>query len=326
VKALVFQARESLAGWRQARDTDCRVIREQLATLSGGALRRAPLRRHLDTCDGCREFRSEVRRQREAMALLLPVVPSIALKAKVIGAIAGGGHIVPAAGLGAGALGAGATVAAESAGGGLAALGSGLAGKALVVAAVAGTAGGGYAVVRDQSAPSVKPAPVERVVAAPAAKAPRKAPTAVSLTQAVKETGTKAAPAAAAKAKAKHEGRPAVPGANGFDSRPTSQGLAHRPATPPGQSGKANGKVAAPGQTKKTAPAGADATARGRSDSHRQDARPKTVPKASRPAKPAPPTSGQAAKPDHTAPGQAKRATEDEITTETLGTETAPTG
>ena len=34
VKALVFQARESLAGWRQARDTDCRVIREQLATLA----------------------------------------------------------------------------------------------------------------------------------------------------------------------------------------------------------------------------------------------------------------------------------------------------
>ncbi|MDQ4041822.1 MAG: sigma-70 family RNA polymerase sigma factor, partial [Actinomycetota bacterium] len=40
VKALVFQARSSLAASRQARDTSCAEIREQLATLSGGALRR----------------------------------------------------------------------------------------------------------------------------------------------------------------------------------------------------------------------------------------------------------------------------------------------
>ena len=52
VKALVFQARESLAGWREARDADCREIREQLANLRGGALRRGPLRKHLDTCAG----------------------------------------------------------------------------------------------------------------------------------------------------------------------------------------------------------------------------------------------------------------------------------
>ncbi|MCW2990472.1 MAG: polymerase, sigma-24 subunit, subfamily, partial [Solirubrobacterales bacterium] len=135
VKALVFQARESLAGWREARDADCTVIREQLATLTGGALRRAPLRRHLDTCEGCRGFRGEVRRQREAMALLLPVIPTIALKAKVLGAVAATTHGLPAAGLGAGVAGAGAaTVAAES-GSTLAALGGGIAGKVLVVAA-----------------------------------------------------------------------------------------------------------------------------------------------------------------------------------------------
>ncbi len=57
VKALVFQARESLAASRAARDTDCNEIRTQLATLRGGELRRATIRRHLRECEGCREFR-----------------------------------------------------------------------------------------------------------------------------------------------------------------------------------------------------------------------------------------------------------------------------
>jgi RNA polymerase sigma factor (sigma-70 family) len=60
VKALVFQARESLTGMRVARDTDCSVIREQLATLRGGALRRGNLRRHLRDCPGCQEFQNQL--------------------------------------------------------------------------------------------------------------------------------------------------------------------------------------------------------------------------------------------------------------------------
>src|SRR3954463_2558295 len=53
VKALIFQAREWLVGWKQAGTADCVEIREQLATLHGGALRRGPIRRHLDTCASC---------------------------------------------------------------------------------------------------------------------------------------------------------------------------------------------------------------------------------------------------------------------------------
>ena len=41
VKALIFQAREALAGWRQARAVSCGEICEQLSTLKGSALRRA---------------------------------------------------------------------------------------------------------------------------------------------------------------------------------------------------------------------------------------------------------------------------------------------
>jgi RNA polymerase sigma factor (sigma-70 family) len=154
VKALVFQARESLGGWRQARHSDCSEIREQLANLRGGALRRGALRRHLETCEACRDFRVEVRRQREAMALLLPVLPSLALKAKVVGAVASAHGATQVASGAGGLLGGGITAGAAGpvGGGSAAALGGGLAAKAAALVAVAGIAGGGYAVAHHTTA------------------------------------------------------------------------------------------------------------------------------------------------------------------------------
>jgi RNA polymerase sigma factor (sigma-70 family) len=103
VKALVFQARESLLASRRARETPCAEVREQLATLRGGALRRAHISRHLRECPGCRGYREEVRRQRAAMAVLLPVVPAVGLKQSTLAAALGGG-------VGSGALGGAAVV------------------------------------------------------------------------------------------------------------------------------------------------------------------------------------------------------------------------
>lgn len=100
VKALVYQARQSLATSREAREVSCREIRERLATSSGAALRGGLLRRHLKSCPGCRAFQKEVRAQRAALALALPAVPSAYLKSAVLGAAgtsaggsAGGGLI-----------------------------------------------------------------------------------------------------------------------------------------------------------------------------------------------------------------------------------------
>lgn len=250
VKALVFQARESLAGWRQARETDCREIREQLATLHGGSLRRGVLRKHLEVCEGCRGFRDEVRRQREAMAVLLPVVPTVALKAKVLGAVVAGSPLAPAAGVGAGAgaaVTAGAGAAAPAgAGGGLAALGGGIAGKALAVAAVAATAGGGYAVVRDAGGPEVGAPPPRALPAAarpapsatarptpgratPAIRSADSAQTAKRATRPAKAKGGRAARAGAGTT----TGRPQVPGAQGLARAPKAQGLQRRRSDPP---------------------------------------------------------------------------------------------
>jgi len=136
VKALVFQARESLMIRRQARDTSCADIREQLSILRGGALRRRELRRHVESCAGCGMFEAEVRRQRAGIAVLLPVAPTLALKNTTLASA----FAAPAtsAGGGIGALtGGGAITGAVAAGTKVMGV------KAIAVLAVAATAGGG---------------------------------------------------------------------------------------------------------------------------------------------------------------------------------------
>ena len=101
---------------RCAREADCDEIRAQLAVLRGSSLRRGQLRRHVEHCEGCRAFAAEVRRQRAAMAVLLAVVPSVALKHGTLTAAYAAAD--------SGAAGGGA------AGGGAAAAGGGVAGGA----------------------------------------------------------------------------------------------------------------------------------------------------------------------------------------------------
>jgi RNA polymerase sigma factor (sigma-70 family) len=133
VKALIYQARASLMADREARRLECRVIREELSTARAHDLLRSHLRRHLRVCAGCRDFSGRVRSQREALALVLPVLPTAGLKATVFAGILGGA--------GAGTAGAGALGAAALGGGAAAGGGSGAAG----VAPAAGSAGPSWA-------------------------------------------------------------------------------------------------------------------------------------------------------------------------------------
>lgn len=89
VKALVFQARESLMAAQKARETDCSEIREQLTTLRGAALRRGNLRRHLRDCPACREFSAQAHGNRRRQAIL-PVAASGALVMSAPAALAPG--------------------------------------------------------------------------------------------------------------------------------------------------------------------------------------------------------------------------------------------
>jgi RNA polymerase sigma factor (sigma-70 family) len=141
VKALVFRARSALIARREARETPCPNIREQLANLRGGALRRTELRLHLRECPGCRAYRDHVRQQRRMLAAALPVAPTLGLKSSVLAAI----------GIGGGSA------------GGLTAAGS-IGGATVAKVAVAGVlAGGGMvagdAVVDSERKAAVPPAP-----------------------------------------------------------------------------------------------------------------------------------------------------------------------
>ena len=90
VKALVFQARTALIAEREAREVPCEDIRGQLEVARAGALRRSALRRHLRNCEPCTAYRFAVARQRAGLALILPVAPSVGLKAAVLGGTGGG--------------------------------------------------------------------------------------------------------------------------------------------------------------------------------------------------------------------------------------------
>ena len=165
VRALVFQARTTLGGWREARATPCREVREEIAVARGPELRRAYLSRHLAVCPDCKAFRAEVDEQRRRVALLLPPVPiALALKEGVIeAAVAGatGGAAAAAGGGGAAAAGGGIATAVKV---GAAALVIGGAG----VAGFGGFGGGGESSPDPPKANSA-PAPEQPQAAEPAA-------------------------------------------------------------------------------------------------------------------------------------------------------------
>jgi RNA polymerase sigma factor (sigma-70 family) len=146
VKGLVYRARSGLIARRDARELPCERVREQLSELRGGSLRRAELQLHLRECPGCREFRAEVKRQRQMLAVALPVAPTLGLKSSVLGAVGIGGGAAAAGG--------------AAAGGAAVGSGAALAGVAKV-AAVALVAAGGTAVVvhEREAAPPQSPAP-----------------------------------------------------------------------------------------------------------------------------------------------------------------------
>ena len=168
VKALVHQARSRLLAEREARETPCALVREQLATGRGGELRRGPLRRHVAGCAPCRAYKAAIAQQRSALALVLPVLPSAGLKQAILGAIAGGGGGGTAAAVGAAA--GGSTLMGGGSGG--------LAAKLAVGAALAGGAGGGGVVVKNLATGPERDVPPPAALSAPAnaAAPPRGAP------------------------------------------------------------------------------------------------------------------------------------------------------
>ena len=100
VKSLLVRARISLAEANQARQLTCGEVRLELAEAVEG-LRKisGPVRRHVRECEGCADFRSQVRSNEKALAALAaPVGPLLAIKGFIASKLGLGG-----AGAGAGA-------------------------------------------------------------------------------------------------------------------------------------------------------------------------------------------------------------------------------
>ena len=119
VKSLLVRARIGLVEAAEARDADCAEIREDLmGSYDRGVKASGRARRHLRTCDGCREYRTALRGIRSSFAALSPVSagPLAMVGAKLLGfGGAGGGAAAggsAAAGGGAAAVGGVATVSA----------------------------------------------------------------------------------------------------------------------------------------------------------------------------------------------------------------------
>lgn len=224
VRALVFQARSSLASTRRARDTACHEIREQLTSLNGPALRRGNLRRHLHGCTGCRDFELTLKRQRAAIVVLLPVVAAPALRGNVLGQIAAGGPGA-AAGTWAGAAGSGGAL------GGLA--GGGVALKAAVVAVSAAVAGTGVATVTTGGVPDA----THRTFSPPVSKTHAPGARVALLTTPRPRAGSPRAPSPSGHARPVPSGQSSGPAASSRAASPppaAPPGVAKQGGTPPG--------------------------------------------------------------------------------------------
>jgi RNA polymerase sigma factor (sigma-70 family) len=144
VKSLLVRARITLAESSQARLLTCGEVQLELAEAAEG-LRKVsgPVRQHVRSCEGCEDFRGQLRADSRALAALFPVGSLVALKELLgakLAAIVGGGSSGGGAAAG-GAAAGGATAGGAAAGG--AAAGGAAAGAAAGGAALGGAAAGG---------------------------------------------------------------------------------------------------------------------------------------------------------------------------------------
>ena len=151
VKSLLVRARTGLAEASEARDTDCALIREQLA-LAVDRPGRPPrlLRDHLRECSPCRAHRQALRHGHAQLASLLPGPSTLLLGGWLASLLGSGGA-------------SGAAVGSSIAAG---------AGKALAVASASVAVAGGAAEVADHAHPPAKRHHAAAVTATPAPRAP----------------------------------------------------------------------------------------------------------------------------------------------------------
>ena len=175
VKSLLVRARVALAEMSEARGLTCNEVRLELGEIAEGVTRRMspPVRRHVKTCNSCKEFKAQLTATDAALSAFAPIGVILATKNVVMsqlgitgsGSAAGGSTAVGSTAVGsgggiAGTISAGATTIANKAAAGLAA--------AAIVTAGAAQVGN----VASTSSVAAQRAPAATVAAAPRAAAP----------------------------------------------------------------------------------------------------------------------------------------------------------
>ncbi len=164
VKSLLVRARVGLVESAEARDADCCEIRDDLmASYDKGVKASGRARKHMRSCDGCREYRTALRGMRRSFAALTPV--GAGLFGSIAASVGLGGGGAAAGGAAAGGGGA----AAAAAGGTLA---TATACKVAAVVCTAALTAGGAVEVGHKLKQRSAPAPQAAVAAAPATLSP----------------------------------------------------------------------------------------------------------------------------------------------------------
>jgi RNA polymerase sigma factor (sigma-70 family) len=99
VKQAIFEGRSALLRCREGRDAACAEIQQILSDGDGRILRSRPVRAHLRACAGCREFRGALVRRPRDLAALLPPLPGGTALALLRGLFDGPAATVTAGGL-----------------------------------------------------------------------------------------------------------------------------------------------------------------------------------------------------------------------------------
>jgi RNA polymerase sigma factor (sigma-70 family) len=227
IKSLLVRARIGLVEAAEARDADCADIRADLTgSYDRGVKASARARKHLRSCEGCREYRLALRSMRRSFAALNPL---------------GAGPIAMAGAklLGFGGAGGGAAAGGSAAaGGGAAAAGGVAACKVAAVVCTAALATGGAVEVRQltresRDAPAQAAAKVAPPVQAPARTFPP--PVAAYLPAEAPERraerpAEKRKPKRVAKPEAPAAAPPVAPAETGGEAEPNLSGGSQAPA------------------------------------------------------------------------------------------------
>jgi len=164
VKSLLVRARIALAESSQARMLTCEEVQVELAEAAEGLGKASgPARKHVRSCEGCCEFRDQLRSDRKALAALFPLGPLALIKGGLLSKLFGGSGAAGGGAAGSGAAGAagGASAAGgmSSVSGGLGALGGAIGAKAAAGVATAALLTAGAVEVRQITAPEAPSQP-----------------------------------------------------------------------------------------------------------------------------------------------------------------------